>query len=559
MRLSALTCILFLLSHFCLSQYGSPVDFPISLSGNFGELRNNHFHSGIDIKTQGVINKPVYSVEDGYVSRISVSPSGYGLALYITHPHLGQVSVYGHLQSFAPRIAGYVKTKQYEEESYKINIYLSEDAISVKKGDLVAYSGNTGSSGGPHIHFEIRDEKTENILDPLQYFKDRIKDTTPPEVRGIAVYPIQGKGVVNNSREPFRQNISKNKNGQNITLKPINAWGIIGIGIKGYDRMTGTTNIYGIRNIRLSVDGNKIFESTINTFHFDETRMLNSFIDFEDWRKNKSFFMKSYVEPGNTLPFYETTENGYITIDEERKYVIKYELTDIYDNSTVYTFTITGKKQEIPRLKKGSLYMAWDTDNHFLNDSFSLIIPKGNLYQDFIFTLDKSGNENYFSTVYSINDTYIPFHDKAEIKVKIDKDTLSNKSQYGLVSLNNGKEIWMGGTYVDGLIKTSIRETGQKIAVSSDTKAPVITPIQQENWEKEGKIRIRANDEKSGIKSCKGTIDGDFVLFVHDMKSPVYTYTFDPERLDKGQKHQLIFTAEDNCGNISEYSTEFYY
>ena len=556
----AITLIIFsvVLSVNVFCQYRKPLDIPLYLSGNFGELRNNHFHSGIDLKTQSVINKPVYSIADGYVSRIFVSPSGYGLALYVTHPQTGQMSVYGHLNRFTETLAAYVKDKQYEEESFRVNLFPPRELFSVKRGDIIAYSGNSGSSGGPHVHFEIRDEKTGNIIDPLQYYKADITDNVAPEIRAIAVYPVEGDGMVNNSSNPLKQTVARTKAGSYATLRtPVKAWGKIGLAIKAYDRMTRTSNIYGVKQIRLYVEDKKVFESVINSYGFDETRMLNSFIDFDDWRRNKSFYMKSFVEPGNTLPFYKTIDNGYITIDKEQVYNLRYELEDIYGNTTVYKFQITGQKQQINQRKIGSMYMAWNKDNRYLNDEFSLIISAGNLYDNFVFTLTQSASKIYNSDVFSVNNTYVPFHNKAEIRIKIKTDTLSDKNQYGIVSISNGKENWIGGTYANGYIHADVREIGQKIAVSIDTKAPVITPEHPTKWKNDGIIKIRIKDDKSGVASYRGTIDGKFVLFEHDVKSPFYTYKVDPNRLSKGKRQQFVFTATDACGNTSEYVSEF--
>lgn len=555
--ISLLSLFFINLSH---AQYIDPVKFPLSLSANFGELRNNHFHSGIDIKTQGVINKPVYSVAYGYISRIFVSPSGYGKALYITHPSTGHVSVYGHLERFNDKIEAYLKAEQNKQESYRINLDLDANTFPLKAGEFIAYSGNTGSSGGPHIHFELRDAATEKVIDPLPYYKDRIKDIIPPEVRGIAIYPVAGEGVVNASGKPLRQNISKNKKGELITPKtPFTAWGRIGLGIKAYDRMSGTANIYGVQTVKLYVDNKQVFKSTVDAYSFDQTRMLNTFVDFADWRNNKSFFMKSFIEPGNTLPFFETIDNGYINIDQEKVYNIKYELSDVYGNTSEYRFSISGKKQAIPAHPKGSLYMTWDNENHYLSDAFNLIIPKGNLYDNTMFTLKQTSSGNYFSDIFTVNDEPLPFHKQAEMSIKINNDTLTNKNQYGIVAINGTKESWVGGKYNKGYITVSINEIGKNFAVSSDTQAPVITPIQEDNWEKQQKITLKVVDAKSGVLSCKGMIDGQFALFENDVKSPTYTYHFDPSRLKKGQNHTLEFTATDACGNTSVYTTEFRY
>ena len=183
-------------------QYTNPVNIPSALSGNFGELRNNHFHSGIDYKTQQVINKPIIAIADGYVSRINVSPGGYGLALYIDHPETDHTSVYGHLNSFSKSIADYVKEQQYERESYSVTLYPGQGILPVKKGEQIALSGNTGSSGGPHLHFEIRDTKSQDPLDPLQFLGRNVSDTQRPDIRGVAFYPVEGKGMVNGSSNP---------------------------------------------------------------------------------------------------------------------------------------------------------------------------------------------------------------------------------------------------------------------------------------------------------------------------------------------------------------------
>lgn len=549
-------------------DYRSPLDIPIQLSANFGELRNNHFHSGIDMKTQQVINKPIYSVADGFVSRISVSPGGYGLALYIDHPATGHTSVYGHLESFSPRIAEYVKTKQYEQESYRIDLKLDSSTLPVKKGEKIANSGNTGGSGGPHLHFEIRDTKTEEALDPLPYYKTMIKDTRAPDVRGVAAYPVHGRGVVNGSMLPLRQSVSLLKNGTySNPAKSIDAWGWIGLGIKAYDRMDDAANIYGVRTISMSVDGKEVFKYDLNKFRFDETRMLNTFTDFADWRLNKSFFMKSFIEPGNTLRFYNSDNDGYLNITEERPYNITYSLRDVYGNETVYKLVVNGKRQEINIPSGCSLVMVWNDDNRYISEPFSLIIPKGNLYNDVCFTLSQSKSGEYYSGIFTVNNEPVALHKSGEVRIKLDSDPLSNKKQYGIVQLNGNKVSWVGGNYRDGSIVASIRELGVRLAVSSDTEPPTIAPVTV-NRKVKGKaqkvvesspdrIRLRVSDNLSGIASFRGEVNGQFVLFEHDVKSNIYTYRYDASRIGTGKTHTLVFTATDGCGNKSEYTTEF--
>ena len=541
-------------------QYRYPVTIPPALSGNFGELRSNHFHSGIDFKTQQVVNKPIVSIEDGYVSRISVAPGGYGLALYIEHPTTGHTSVYAHLNSFSDRIAEWVTGQQYKQESFSVNLYPGEGTLPVKRGEQVALSGNTGSSGGPHLHFEIRDTRTQDPLDALEYMPN-IPDTRRPDLRGIAFYPVKGKGVVNSSSNPLRLPITNDGSGNPSGLgRSINAWGRIGVGVKAYDRMDGQANIYGVKYIRLFVDDEPVFSSTIRRFSFADTRMLNSFTDFEDWKKRRSFYMKSFVEPGNTLPHYETKDSGYIDINEERPYRFRYELEDHAGNQLTYRFTVNGQKQEVPQLPPCGNWMAWNLQNTFMEPGFTLQIPGGNLYNDLCFSHSTTESRKYYSHLHRVNDQPVPLHNRAEMWIGMHTDTLRNKNNYGIVRLNdNGTESWLGGEYTRGGITLSIRELGDRYAIAADTVPPVITPLEPGNWAGRRQIRVRLSDNKSGIASFRGEINGQFVLFTHDSKSTVYTYRFDDSRLTKGGEQQFVFTAIDGAGNRSEYRYTFTY
>lgn len=535
-------------------NYRYPLDIPLSLSANFGELRPNHFHSGIDLKTQQVINKPVYSIQDGYVSRISVSPWGYGLALYIVHT-TGHMSVYGHLEKFAPKIASYVKDKQYELESFRVDLEVQKDSILIEKGELIAYSGNTGSSFGPHVHFEIRSGDGATAIDPLPFYKNQTKDTEPPQIKAIAIYPIEGRGVVNGKNTPVRRNIAATKAGKN----PIQAWGIIGIAVNAIDKMNGASNIYGVKTVRLFCDETEVFSSDISSFNFGQTRMINSLTDYSYWYKHKTFYMKSFIEPGNKLPIYKTINNGYINIDEEKTYKFKYELEDLFGNKQTHEFNVIGKKQDIPDYPPCSLFMTWEYNNYYLNDNFKLIIPKGYLYDDIGFVLNSSSSEKHFSPIYSVHNKHIPLDSYCNMTINIANDTLTNKSQYGIVRVIEDKESWIGGVYEDGKITARIRELGHKYAVSKDITPPKITPVNPERWVSQRKIVMRMSDNNSGIKSYKGLIDDKFVLFVNDSKNPNYTYHFDSERIEKGKSHKFTFTATDMCGNTSTYEYDFEY
>lgn len=535
-------------------QLRKPMDIPVLLSGNFGELRSNHFHSGIDFKTQGVEGKPIHSVQDGYVSRISVSPWGYGNGLYITHPD-GTTTVYGHLQKFSQKITAYLKEKQYEQESFNVNLSLTPDELPVKEGELVALSGNTGSSGGPHLHFEVRDTETEEPMDPIEYYKDLIKDTQAPKIQGIMVYSMPGKGVVNGSRRKLELKPVTAKNGKQTLTGKIEAWGEIGLAVKGYDYMDNTSNIYGIKDITLTADSQVIFHSNLDRFAFDESRYLNSFTDFEEWKEHRSFYIKSFVDPGNRLRFIESLNRGILTIDEPRTYHLTYQLADAFGNTTRLSIQIEGKEQPIPEVDtENTELFHWWSDNRFGAKGIRLTIPKGNLYDDLYFRYFVKEDSTALGATHILHNKPVAFHKSAKLSLRLQTDTLDNKQQYGIVRLQNGRRSWTGGVYRNGWVDADIKEMGS-YTLGQDLVPPTITPLNPATWVSKQAIALRLSDNLSGVQTYRGEIDGQYVLFEMNSKS-VITYHFDKERLARG-KHTLKLVVTDACGNQSTYTYPF--
>lgn len=535
-------------------QLRKPMDIPVLLSGNFGELRSNHFHSGIDFKTQGVEGKPIHSVQDGYVSRISVSPWGYGNGLYITHPD-GTTTVYGHLQKFSQKITAYLKEKQYEQESFNVNLSLTPDELPVKEGELVALSGNTGSSGGPHLHFEVRDTETEEPMDPIEYYKDLIKDTQAPKIQGIMVYSMPGKGVVNGSRRKLELKLVTAKNGKQTLTGKIEAWGEIGLAVKGYDYMDNTSNIYGIKDITLTADSQVIFHSNLDRFAFDESRYLNSFTDFEESKEHRSFYIKSFVDPGNRLRFIESLNRGILTIDEPRTYHLTYQLADAFGNTTQLSIRIEGKEQPIPEIDtENTELFHWWSDNRFGAKGIRLTIPKGNLYDDLYFHYSVKEDSAALGATHILHNKPVAFHKSAKLSLRLQTDTLENKQQYGIVRLQNGRRSWTGGVYRNGWVDADIKEMGS-YTLGQDLVPPTITPLNPATWVSKQAIALRLSDNLSGVQTYRGEIDGQYVLFEMNSKS-VITYHFDKERLARG-KHTLKLVVTDACGNQSTYTYPF--
>lgn len=535
----------------------NPLDFPIVLAGNFGELRAGHFHSGIDIKTEHVQGKAVHAVADGYVARISVSPWNYGHSLYIVHPALGLTTVYGHLQRFAPRLAAWVKEQQYAQESFAVDLRPSPGQFPVRQGQLVAYSGNTGGSRAPHLHFEVRRTASNMPVDPLDYLKPLVRDTRPPRIDAFMVYPMPGKGAVNGGNRKAQLRFVSDKQGRHLNGS-INAWGEIGLAVEAKDYMDGTSNIYGVKHIAMAVDSTVVFSCNIDSFSLDEeTRYINSFTDFEEWVEHRRFFMKSFIDPGDRLNCLNALNRGLINIDQERDYKISYRLRDAFGNLTQYAFLIHGRRQRIaPVDTLGRELFHWKSDNRFGANGIRLSIPAGNLYEDLLFHYRYTPSEGPdLCGIHHLNDSPVALQLRdSRLALRLLRDS-RNPSKAGIVRLNGRRASWIGGTYRNGWIEAPIRELGD-YSIQADLKAPLIRPVRQAAWAKNRRIVIHISDDLSGIGSYRGEIDGKYALFEYDGKSGTVAYTFDRQQLKPG-RHRLSFTLTDAVGNSSRFNWDF--
>lgn len=517
-----LTVFLFYAFSLSAQEISSPLDIPLLLSGNFGELRSSHFHSGLDFKTQGRTGLPVKSVMEGYIARISVSPYGYGRAVYIQHP-CGLTSVYGHLERFSRKIEAAVRDSQYAKESFAVDLHFSPEDFPLKRGEIFAFSGNTGGSGGPHLHFELRHTATEKPVDPLPFFLDRIADTRPPEIRAVKLFPVEGLGAVDG----------------------MTAWGLVGVGVKAYDRMDGTGNIYGVREILLKLDGQTLFHSSLDSFSFDQTRYLNSFIDWPSWKFNREFYMKSFIEQGNRLQVYQWPDNGTVNFCDERTYRFEYILTDAAGNTVRYPFTVEGRKMNIPQPPHDAQTLFCNADNLINADGLLLEIPKGNLYSDLRISIQTENCSLPLSPCYSFG-VQAPLHDYCRLTLSILNDTIEDKSKYGIVALNQGRKSWIGGSYANGKITADIREIGV-FTVDIDTVPPSVVMLRNSKTA-QGSLAFRISDDLSGIRSWRATLDGRFAIFEYETKQNLLFCKFDPARMQRG-KQTLCLEVEDGAGN----------
>ena len=386
----------------------------------------------------------------------------------------------------------------------------------------------------------------------MPFLKTYLKDTRPPQIRSIAVYPIAG--IVNNGYVRKNFSVIRQKNGIMTLSSPVTAWGKIILGVKAYDYMNETSNIYGVYSIRLFVDDKIVYSSAIERFPFDKSRAVNSFIDYEDWVKRRSFIMRSYVSVGNYLPVYkDVVDQGVITIDEERVYKIRYELRDRHGNLTICTFSINGKKKNILMDNPSDNACVYNQNNFIDKHGVSLFIPKGALYENVQLKCFQNSDNSYV-----IGQECVPLHLYCNLKIKIPSDTLDNKKQYYLARVFGNKEIPYTGTYMNGYLEVKIRELGTFV-VKSDTVNPVITPISPAQWGNTGKIRIRIGDKHTGVESYRGEIDGKFALLEMDGKTAILSCKLDPVRVKRNKKHHFRLTVTDRCGNRAVYENSFYW
>ena len=543
--------------------YGAPVKIPMFLAGNFAELRPNHFHAGIDIKTQGKTGIPVYAAADGYIARISISPAGYGNALYINHPN-GTTTVYGHLESFVKPIEDYIRNIQYEKETFAIEQTVPEGLFPVKKGEQIAKSGDTGSSAGPHLHFEIRRTKEEMILNPL-LFHMPVKDKIRPIIQSLMIYPVSDDASVNDKH--VAQRFETMKAGNDYQLKNnqvIPVFGQIGFGIQSVDLLDGSPNKCGIYNLKLSIDHHLIYLFNMDNFILGESKYVNAHMDYSLAIRKGLRLYRTWLEPGNRLHIYNSVENrGIYEATDGKSHQVKYEITDAYGNETSLAFSIQSKEFKISAQEpKGELF-RYNKNNRFRNDELNFSVPEGALYDDMDFVYaKKTAPPKFYSPVYQLGDRTVPLHFACALRIKAVNlpANLQDKVMLAQIDPVSGRIYSATGKFEDGWVEGNIRVLGD-YALAVDTEAPRIMPVNNNNGKKphpeNNSLKFRITDNLSGISTFRGTIDGKWVLFEYDLKNNLISYTFDKTRIQFGKKHVLNLEVTDFKGNTSTYKSTF--
>jgi hypothetical protein len=544
--------------------FSPPLKIPMYLSGSFGEIRSDHFHSGIDIKTQGITGHKVYSIDQGYVSRIKIQTGGYGISLYIDHPD-GFTTVYGHLDAYNEEIDSYVKKFQYSKMSHTVDIYPDKSALPVKKGEFIAYSGNSGSSGGPHLHFEIRKSQNQIPINPLKAGLI-IPDKIPPKISGLFVYPQGQNQFITATPTEYKL---KMENGvyKLSSQQTLNIAGAGRFGLAVNDNIDGSTNNCGIYILELSIAGKVIYLFRADEFSFDETRYLNAHIDYRYKTLYNRRIQLLFRKPNNRLSMYPVMINdGVYNFQAGLKYPVRIRAADAQGNESILEFEVEG-------LPAGTMVdtavpdhtniFKWNTNNYFENSNIRLEIPRGSLYEDTPFEYARTDSKtDIYPYIHFIGSPVIPLHHSSKLSFFAGNIPDSLRSKTIIVKINEndkpsgGKGIWVGDW-----ISTRINSFG-KFTIDVDTIPPSIIPLNIKsggNMTGQSAIRFKISDDRTGISGYKGFIDNKWVLFEYDPKNDLIYYIFDKSRLTSGTKHELSFTITDGVGNQSSRQISFFW
>jgi murein DD-endopeptidase MepM/ murein hydrolase activator NlpD len=532
-----------------------PLNIPISIAGSFGELRPNHFHSGIDFRTQKKEGLPVFAVADGYISRIKIGIGGYGKAIYISHPN-GYTTVYGHLQHGNKLIEDFIKKQQYKEKSYEVEIFLTPQDLVVSKSDTIAFSGNTGSSGGPHLHFEIRNTATEKIINPLLFGYDKFfLDTKSPQINGVLAYPITNFSIVNGSYTPVFLNISLQEDGSYLADKVV-ASGTIGFAVNAYDTSDYNYGKNGLYAAEVTLNGLPYFNYKLDSFSFEETKFINTFIDYERYVSQNQRFQKLFVGdfyPENIIKL--KNNNGLVSVTNNFIMNYKIVLKDFNNNETAITIPVSYGILPISTIntpKVDSYYLKSKIENTYTKENVTVFFPENTFYKDFSLYFDvKKDTLNLYNKTIAVNNPFTITFDVSKYPLKnIDKMFIANKDKSRIEYNKTFKKD------ANWSIKT---KKMSNFFIHQDTIAPKIYKPNFKNGTNlnaKDYLTIHISDNLSGINTYNAFLNNEWILMEYEYKEKLLKHNLLDEIYKDGENvFKLIVT--DNLGNSTTFESNF--
>jgi murein DD-endopeptidase MepM/ murein hydrolase activator NlpD len=546
-------------------NFKPPLDIALKLSGNFGDIRSNTYHFGIDFRTNEIVGYPVLSVADGYVARIKVEPGGYGRALYINHPN-GKTSVYAHLNSLIDTLSFFVKREQYRNKSFYIDVFPEPNQFPVLQSQIIGYSGNAGMSSGPHLHFEIRDSKTQNTLNCLMP-DFNIPDTLPPVFSTLWIYPhikyLTESSISKKSIKIIKLNNIFHVDSDSVILVPES----FGFGLESFDYLTDQMRKLSFYSSQMFFDSKLWFEMSFDEISFDEVGYVNSCIDLDQKLKtNENIYMHFLLPNQNQRIYKKNTNGGFIQLTDSNVHDVRFVLKDFKGNMSELNFKIklnakNPKFLAISDSLKGH-HLYWNRKNELNYKLTKINIPLNSLYSDVYIGAERAKlNNKSVSQAIRVGKPGIPL--KKAFTISIPANNFSDSLKKKLLILNiaaNGSSKSIGGNYDNGYVSVNTPSFGV-FALGIDSVAPKIAPLnisEGRNMEKENDIRFEITDNLSGIADYSGTIDDQWVLFEYDLKNDLLSYVFDPIFFSKkGEKHQLRLIVIDKKGNLRIFKSNF--
>lgn len=539
--------------YFAYSQtdFSSHFSDKLFLNGTFGELRYNHFHAGLDISTNRKTGQPIYAPADGTVNRIKVSPLGYGKALYIKHND-GYTTVYGHLENYAGAIGKYVKTNQYDKESYEIELFPLLNELPVKKGDLIAYSGNTGGSGGPHLHFEVRDTSTEDILNPLDFGLDSlVDDSQNPKLNGVRVYPIGDGAVVNGIAQPFELTIKRTADGSYLA-QPVYANGKVGFAIDSYDTAENSYAKYGLYSLEQKVNGKTNFLMVFDRFAFNESHFINQFVDYSFYNETSRKYQQTFFQGDFNLQLLKKhTNQGIIEPEPGRTYNVNIAMKDYSGNTTELNIPLIYKEQQSIPVENDGKYIDYLRD-YILEEGNVTISWEANTFYD-----DAYLDLHFEKDRVKLHRDNIPLQKNITIRFDMSDNSEINKEKAFIGRVDNGKvkfyKTWKSNK---NMFQIRTKNLGTYEIVEDLIPPTIEWASENKEFEKKGKLVVKIDDDLSGIDTYEGFINDKWALFEYDYKTQELIHHLADGVAHEGTNNLLIKVA-DNVGNNTIFETEF--
>ncbi len=533
-----------------------PIDINPSVSGSFAELRSNHFHSGIDLSTNGKVGIAVKSMEKGIVSRIKISPVGYGNAIYIKHNN-GYTTVYGHLRNYSAKIDSIISAQQYVKESFAID-YFPKEEIAIAKAEIIGFSGNSGSSGGPHLHYEIRDTKTEEPINPY-FFQNIIKDNVRPKLLTIRLYPMDSNSTINEKNSAKNYPVVFYDGAYHLKGNPkIYASGKIGVAIEMLDYMSNSWRKCGVYKLNMTVNDQIVYGWELARFSFNESRYINSHVDYAYKVDHGKRFERCFRQPGNHLRIYvQVKDDGIVSMDSSKTINIK--AFDAANNLANLNLSLLKGKditvQHPMKQVKLSIYKA-----HNLHaKGGQCYIPKGALYEDAEIEFKTKTNINN-QVIYQVGNKNIPLHKQMNLSFAIPDSLKILGTSVCLANINdNGKRYYAGGHIKKDSMLISTKNFGN-FTFAIDTIPPTIRALQNIRgrvFATNAKFVFKISDNFSGINSYNGYLNNKWTLFEYDAKSNKLTCPLSKAPIEKGGKYDLKLIITDNCGNQKVLKSNF--